>query len=67
MIGPVQDIRRGDSFPTGDDAQTDGSLFVRTDLPGLPVFQYDAPAGCYVQIESLGIRTVDADASGAGC
>ena len=58
---PSQDIRRGDRFPY-DEPQEDGSLFIRTDMPGLPVFQYDASNGCYFQVEGAGVSVTTEDA-----
>lgn len=54
---PLQDIRRGTSFPSGDDRQTDGSLFIRTDMDGCRVFQYDAKNETYFQVDGIDVRT----------
>jgi hypothetical protein len=51
---PLQDIQYGIQFPTIK--QKHGSLFVRTDLPGNRVYQYDAFNDTYVQIEAIQIE-----------
>lgn len=54
MIQPLQDMQYGTQFP--QEKQTHNSLFVRTDLPGNRVYQYDAYNDVYVQIEGIVIN-----------
>src|SRR5574344_1402558 len=58
----LQNIQFGVDWPV--ERPTDGSLFVRTDLPGCSVFQYDADDDVYVQIEAVYIINSEEQCAG---